>query len=77
MPKMSQIREMAKRLGVKSAFGLAKTELVRKVQTAEGNHPCFRTAENSCSQTHCLWIEDCLEMPAGNEAICSQGKAVG
>jgi len=77
MPKMSQIREMAKRLCVKTTFGLAKTELVRKVQTAEGNHPCFRTAGNTCSQTNCLWIEDCLAMPAGNEAICGQGKAAG
>ena len=77
MPKMSQIREMAKGLGVKTTFALGKTELVRKVQAAEGNHPCFRTAGNTCSQTHCLWIEDCLAKPAGNKAVCGQKQAAG
>ena len=60
MPKMPQIRAMARRLGVKPPFGRNKTELVRKIQIAEGNFPCFGTAENTCDRSDCLWLDDCL-----------------
>ena len=59
MLSMSQIRRMAKRLGVNSAR-LSKTELVRKIQTVEGNFPCFRTAEKTCDRRDCLWLDDCV-----------------
>jgi hypothetical protein len=59
MLKMPEIRKMAKRLGVNSS-GLSKTEIIRKIQSAEGNFPCFRTAEKTCDQANCLWLDDCV-----------------
>ena len=39
-----------------------KTQLVRAIQHAEGNTACFATAHvQSCSQTGCLWRDDCKE----------------
>jgi hypothetical protein len=67
-----QIRAMAKKLGVKNTFGLDKTNLIRKVQVAEGNFPCFRTAESTCSQSNCLWLEDCIGRSAANRELSRQ-----
>jgi hypothetical protein len=60
MLKLGEIRKMAKRLGVNSAVGVTKTELIRRIQTAEGNFACFRTAEKTCDQQKCLWLDDCV-----------------
>jgi len=68
MPKIPQIRAMAKTLGVKSTFGFDKTNLIRKIQVAEGNSPCFRTAENTCTQSNCLWLEDCVGKPVAGKS---------
>jgi len=39
---------------------MARTEIVRAVQRAEGNTECFRTGEASkCGQDHCRWMPDC------------------
>jgi len=59
MVAMPEIRRMAKRLGVK-AVGVKKVDLVRQIQTAEGNFPCFGTAQDFCDQSNCLWRKDCL-----------------
>jgi hypothetical protein len=59
MLTLPEMKKMAKRLGVKS-FGLKKTELVRAIQTAEGNWPCFRTADKTCDRRDCLWLDDCV-----------------
>jgi len=59
MLSMAEIKKMAKRLGVNSNK-MKKTELVRKIQTAEGNWPCFRTAEKTCDRKDCLWLDDCV-----------------
>lgn len=62
--KMPAIRAMAKRMGINSV-GMSKLELIRAIQTKEGNFPCFGTAENYCDQIKCLWREDCLEKRLG------------
>jgi hypothetical protein len=31
---------------------LRKADLIRAIQTAEGNTPCFQTAQNDCAQTN-------------------------
>ena len=56
---MNQIKEVARDRGVK-AGKMKKTELVRAIQEAEGNTPCFASGQvDSCGQQQCLWREDC------------------
>lgn len=57
---MQQIREIAKGHGIRPG-SLKKTELVRAVQSAEGNEACFGAGRaEQCGQHDCLWKEDCI-----------------
>jgi len=58
--KMQEVREKAKALGLKNTFGLSKTELIRRIQKAEGNFDCFGTSTDYCDQIECCFREDCL-----------------
>ena len=56
---IAEIRTKAKGLGVQ--FGkLSEGDLIRSIQTKEGNFPCFETAREYCSQKLCCWREACL-----------------
>lgn len=57
--KMKNIKEIAKRMNV-SYEGMDKAELIRSIQKAEGNTPCFATRGHECDQLNCLWREDCV-----------------
>ena len=58
--KLEEIKVIAKRHDIK-AGKLKKAELVRAIQSAEGNDACFETARVSvCGQELCLWRSDCL-----------------
>lgn len=58
--KVEQIRTIAKSRGVNPGK-LSKAELIKSIQTAEGNVECFSTAVNGeCDQVNCLWREDCF-----------------
>ena len=57
--KMLDVRRKAKELGVK-AQGMTKANLIRAIQTAECNVPCFATGRTECDQILCCWREDCL-----------------
>ena len=59
--KMQQVKEKAKALGLKNTFGLSKTELIRRIQRAEGNFDCFGTAGDYCDQRFCCFRGDCLK----------------
>lgn len=60
--KVDQIRTIAKSKGVNPGK-LAKTELIKSIQAAEGNVECFSTAVNGeCDQVNCLWREDCFDV---------------
>lgn len=40
---------------------LSKTELIRKIQLAEGNFDCYAKAgQGDCDQSECLWRKDCM-----------------
>lgn len=55
-----QIKAIAKKQGVKSAK-MKKNELVRAIQSAEGNEPCYETGKAAiCGQLTCLWKDDCI-----------------
>jgi len=58
---LADIKARAKGLGIK-AGSKKKTELIRAIQLAEGNFDCFGTAINSCDQTECCFLNDCLAM---------------
>lgn len=56
---MEQIKAIAKANNVKPGK-MRKAELVRAIQTAEGNLPCFDTqVAGRCPEQECLWREDC------------------
>ena len=56
---VKEIQGIAKKMGLK-AGKMRKADLVRSIQMAEGNTPCFQTdAANSCDQVGCLWRSDC------------------
>lgn len=59
--KMQEVRRRAKKVGLANTFGLSKTELIRRVQRAEGNFDCFGTAKDYCDQLKCCFRDDCLE----------------
>lgn len=58
--KLDQIKEIAKQHDIKTGK-LKKAELVRAIQTAEGNEVCFETGRAAeCGQNDCLWRADCV-----------------
>ena len=61
--KVTEIRSKAKAMGLKVS-GARKAGVIRAIQAAEGNNPCFGTAVDECDQTGCCWRADCL--PGGS-----------
>ncbi len=57
--KVTDIKAIAKSMDIKPGK-MRKAELILAIQEAEGNFPCFGTAEGSCDQIQCIWREDCL-----------------
>lgn len=58
--KMEEIRSIAKAHHIKTAH-LSKLDLIRAIQSDEGNFDCFATAySGECDQINCIWREDCL-----------------
>lgn len=57
--KMDEIKAIAREHGIKISK-LKKSDLVRSIQQAEGNSPCFDTnRSHECGQNSCLWRDDC------------------
>ena len=57
--KLEQVKEVAALRGIKSGK-MKKGEIIRAIQSDEGNEPCFDTGKvSACNQTTCLWREDC------------------
>ena len=58
---IGEVRNIAKSRQIKPG-NLSKIELIRMIQTQEGNYACYASAQNGeCTQENCLWREDCLE----------------
>ena len=56
---VKEIQGVAKKMGLK-AGKTKKAELIRMIQKAENNTPCFQTSTaSSCGQENCLWLSDC------------------
>jgi hypothetical protein len=57
--KILDIKAIAKKKGI-NAGKMDKTDLIRAIQRAEGNNPCFATASvQTCGQMNCQWRADC------------------
>jgi len=56
--KIQEIRKIAKKWGVEAKVGRSKQDLIRDIQTREGNAPCFYT-KKEC-ENDCLWKDDCV-----------------
>lgn len=65
--KMEEVRGIAKSHDIKPGH-LSKLELIRAIQSEEGNFDCFATAySGDCDQFNCLWRNDCFEAtPTGD-----------
>ncbi|NCP03079.1 MAG: SAP domain-containing protein [Deltaproteobacteria bacterium] len=56
---LADIKQLAKDRGINPGR-LRKAELIRTLQTQEGNLACFNTGvSRSCEQPYCLWHDDC------------------
>lgn len=45
--------------------GLSMTELIRRIQLAEGNFDCFgRASARTCDQSNCAWLDSCIRASA-------------
>ena len=65
--KITDIRKQAKARGLKLPIGMRKGEIIRAIQTAEGNFPCFGTPTDYCDRQDCAWRADCLpRVPAAS-----------
>ncbi|MGV1098168.1 Rho termination factor N-terminal domain-containing protein [Thiovibrio sp. JS02] len=56
---MNEIKAKAKELGIKVGK-MKKADLIRAIQTQEGNSPCYQTDQALCNQESCSWRDDCL-----------------
>lgn len=57
--KLHEVKEIARKQGLKTG-NLRKGELIKAIQTCEGNIPCFGTGKvTECGQSTCCWREDC------------------
>jgi hypothetical protein len=58
---MQEIREIARQRGLSRTGRVTRLQLIRNIQSAEGNFPCFATAlQAQCDQAGCLWQQDCF-----------------
>jgi len=63
--KLDEIRSIAKTHSIKPG-NLSKAELIKSIQSEEGNFNCFGTASSGeCDQANCLWREDCFDASQG------------
>lgn len=57
--KLDAIKVIARQHEIKTGKS-TKSDLVRLIQEAEGNVPCFNSNSSMmCGQSDCLWREDC------------------
>ena len=58
---LTEVKGMAKRMGL-TVGKSKKAELIRSIQSAESNIPCFGTERVSyCGEEGCLWRDECLK----------------
>lgn len=64
---IEQIRSIAESQNIDPGT-LSKVNLIKSIQTSEGNFNCFATAyAGECDQESCIWREDCFEAARAGE----------
>ncbi|RJX29007.1 MAG: hypothetical protein C4525_15215 [Desulfarculus sp.] len=58
MPTVRELRDKARELAVAGYGKLRKPDLIRAIQQAEGNSPCYEHI-NDCRQYDCLFFNEC------------------
>jgi len=58
---MREVRTKAQQLGIRPSR-MRKADLIRTIQTTEGNTPCFGSSAGHCAYTDCCFIGDCLRI---------------
>lgn len=56
--KIAEIQIKARNLGLDPGKQ-KKEDLVRSIQSKEGNEPCYKSGRTSCIQYECCWRNDC------------------
>lgn len=51
-------RKKARALGIDQGKNFKMADLIRRIQTGEGNPPCFQQ-QKVCSQQSCCWQASC------------------
>ena len=57
---VKEIKAKAKEMGLQFGNKMKKADMIRSIQSAEGNTPCFQTGMTSCNQENCCWRSDCM-----------------
>jgi len=58
---LSTVKERARQIQLSGISKMRKPELIRAIQTKEGNPPCFGADWRfDCRREDCCWREDCL-----------------
>ena len=60
---VAAIREKARGLGIEPGK-MKKADLVRAIQTTEGNTACYGHSQGQCSHVDCCFMYDCLKIKA-------------
>jgi hypothetical protein len=55
-----ELRVIAKNMGI-DPRKKNKANLIKTIQSKEGNVPCFKTAGSYCDQEDCCWQRDCYK----------------
>lgn len=62
-PRKKEVIKIARshKLKIHDESGAEKSKelLIRAIQQAEGNIPCYKTDVKSCDQHGCAWIREC------------------
>ncbi len=57
--RLEEIKAIARERGIQPGK-MKKADLVRAIQQAEGNEPCYASDRAAtCGQQDCLWRDDC------------------
>ena len=56
--RVPELTQQAQDLGIETD-GINKTELIQAIQQAQGNTPCFATADGQCDQGECSFKTEC------------------
>jgi hypothetical protein len=58
--RLLEIERKARSQGIKDTWKYTRRDLIRQIQTKEGNIPCFASGKRICDQSSCLWRSDCI-----------------